>query len=354
MSWFDTVGDVVKKAISSKMPFNKAQGLLRGDEDAMDDPQGMFASDAAPQQAAPPPGIPSYMRPMGRGSPIQGINPEEDALGSSMHTTPPQMASDRNIPSLETALGVNKKAGWGDIIGNAMSIFIPSLATGIARSKSGDYGGFSGGMAEGLAQSFPQFVNRQMESKREQRLENKEAMSDPARIAAYNQARKRAIDNDPMFASGKKSFDDMLMEEFANLKQQQAQADVAHKLYGTTGYGLYQRLMDEGRPEDAQKILDTMMQTSARGELGTILARTPGMTPAGALDLRESTKDKYRHPTTADAENKYLEAQQRAASGQPQPGDAAIISAYELLQAKKPGGRRRSGGGGESIDLPLK
>lgn len=318
------------------VPFDRAQAILRGDT-------GMFGDEAT--------------RPMGNRSVIQGINPnaDDDAAYDSMPTdAKAKGVSYRGIPSMEEAVAGRKKAGWGDILGNAASIFIPSLASGIAASKAGEYGGFGGGMASGLAKSFPQFIESQAQRQHEQRLSEKQLLSDPARIVAYQNTKKRILSGDQMFDSGRKTFDELMADEMAKIKTDQLAADLAHKLYGTTGYGLYQKLMDEGRVEDAKRIQQMMSQNAAHGELATILARDPRLGVQGALDLSQRTRAQYRPRTAADADAEYMDAVARVRSGHPAAGDAEKISAFELLQAQKHGGRRgrSSSGGGANLLVP--
>lgn len=318
------------------VPFDRAQAILRGDT-------GMFGNEST--------------RPMGPRSVIQGINPnaDDDAAYDSMPTdAKAQGVSSRGIPSMEEAVAGRKKAGWGDILANAATIFIPSLASGIASSKAGEYGGFGGGMASGLVKSFPQFVENQMARQHEQRLSEKQLMGDPARIVAYQKAKQRTMKGDQMFDSGRKTFDEMMSDEMAKIKTDQLAAELAHKQYGTTGYGLYQKLMDEGRVEDAKRIQDMMIQNSARGELATMLARDPRLGVQGALDLSQRTRAKYRPRTSADNESEYLDAVERVTSRKPAQGDAEKIAAFEALQAQKRGGRRgrSSSGGGANLLVP--
>lgn len=369
MSWFDNIGQSILQSIKNvgpfsqkkkspddmgddelppqplnpdslntgHVPFDRAQALLRGDT-------GMFGNEST--------------RPMGPRSVIQGINPNasDDAAYDSMPTdAKARGVSFHGIPSMEEAVAGRKKAGLGDILGNAAAIFIPSLASGIAASKAGEYGGFGGGMASGLAKAFPQFLENQMARQHEQRLSEKQLLADPARIVAYQKAKKRAMSGDQMFDSGRKTFDELMADEMAKVKTDQLAAEMAHKQYGTTGYGLYQKLMDEGRVEDAKRIQEMMMQTSARGELATILARDPRLGVQGALDLSQSTRAKYRPRTSADNESEYLDAVERVRSGKPAAGDAEKISAFEILQAQKHGSGRRgrsSSGGGANLLVP--
>ncbi len=374
-----TIGNTFKKGLD---PI-KAQKLLRGETDddilGLPDPSvsdldisskssaGMFGGHA-PGIVSP---LPASLSPLGPNSVIQGI--VSSATGHSpstptaqtpagLVTTPKQAESDASlpgIPSLETALGFKKPSTLSQVLTSSASVLLPALANGIANQKSGGYGGFGGGLASGVAKSFPAELQNIQNSQTQRRKELSAATSDPGQVTAYNRARVRA-ETDPMFSSGQKNFNDLMNEELSKLRQQQAEADIAHKTYGTTGWGLVQRLEDEGRHTEAARLRQDLLQTNAHNDLATIIALQGGQGGGGTggggggrqdpldvfrriQDARNQSKTQNEPVSQASLDKEYQDAVQRVLTHKKQPGDAELISSYEQRKAQAHSGRRGGG-----------
>lgn len=355
--FLSNLGSSISGYAKKKLDPKTAQELLRGNDDdllGLEEPE-VSDLDISKKSTGMFGGVtPEALTPMGNRSIIQGIVPggQTDRSDSkALVTTPHQQASDSTlpgIPSLETALGFKQPGKWTSGLTAAANVFLPSLAKGIAYAKSGRYGGFGAGMAEGVGEAFPAELNRQAASESNRRSELRKATSDPYTVAAYNRARARAEGGDAMFSSGQKNFNDLMNEEIAKIRQQQADSDIAHKMYGTTGWGLVQRLEDEGRHAEAEQLRQNIMQSSARGDLGMMLAMGGGggdilETIKKIQDVKNRSRTENAPVTEAQRAQKYQEAVERVLKGQKQPGDAELISAYEQEQAQGPS-RRRGGG----------